>query len=152
MTIILIGCLAPRGERLASEWKLAGTGITLFPPGDAVPSISSDAAYALCLKGVADCDRASPTAINLALATDIHSGELDANGKLHLTLDKTLVWAISWLGNATCFHGGGAPTLETPPPSPSSPPTPTASPQCDKIAFIDAKSGRFYFTESAGHQ
>jgi hypothetical protein len=132
---------------------MEGTGITLLPPGDAVPSISSDDAYALCLNGVAACAPfLSPTAINLALATDTHSGEVDANGNLHLTLPRTLVWAISWIGISRCASTPGGFSLPTPSPSGSVLPSHTIQPLCDVIAFVDAKSGKFYFTESAAHQ
>ena len=127
------------------------TGITLTPPGDLVPSISSDAAYATCLTGVADCAASSPTAIQLALATDTGSGQLDANGNLQLTLNKTLVWAISWRGISCPPHSGG-PALHTSMSSGSGTPAATAQALCDEVAFIDAGSGKFYFTTTGPHQ
>ena len=156
LVLVPIGCAAPPGTPLGAEWKMSDTGITLSPPGNAVPTISSDAAYTVCLTGAAACGPGSPTAIQLALATDTGSGELDSSGTLQLTLNNTLVWAISWLGipcppnNGVPAIGGGGLVSVTPSPSGSSNADPTVGPLC--VAFVDARSGTFYFTETGPHQ
>ena len=146
----VLGCIAPGGAPLASEWTMADTGITLSSPGDAVPSVSSDAAYAQCLTGAAACDHSSPTSIQLALATDPGSGQLDANGNLRLTLDNTLVWAITWLG-IPCPPSSGGPYRESAIPSTLNSPAATPRLLCDEVAFVDARSGTFYFTVTGPH-
>jgi hypothetical protein len=151
LSLLVIGCMAPRATPLASDWKMVDTGITLSPPGDLVATISGDAAYVRCLTGLAACAPSVPTAIELALATDTGSGQLDANGNLQLTLNKTLVWAIRWLEIPCPPRSGGGPILSTSSPSAPSAPVATAQPLCDEVAFIDAGSGQFYFTETGPH-
>jgi hypothetical protein len=117
---------------------------------DAVPTWRRDAAYNVCRIGVAACAAGDPTAIQLALATDTGSGQLDANGNLQLTLDHTLVWAITWL-SIPCSASRGGPPVE-PSPSGSETPVPAVQPLCDEIAFVDAASGRYFFTYTGPHQ
>jgi hypothetical protein len=134
---------AVHGSILLTKRTLPDVNITLSPPGDVVPPISSDDAYKLCLSGVASCNPESPTAIELALLTDTAYGTVDSKGKLHLLEVNALVWAFSWLGTTDCppaFGGAG--------PRPSRPP---GQPLCDKVAFVDAHSGKFIFTVSYGH-
>lgn len=128
----------PQGSILLVERVIADSSITLSPPGDVVPPISSDAAYKLCLTGVADCDPGNPTNIQLALITDPGS---------NMVQKDTLVWAISWPGITCPPHSG--PVVVTPSNAPVA--TPGQS-LCDKVAFVDARSGNFIFTVSYGHQ
>ena len=135
---MVVGCAAPPGLPLATEWTIRDTGITLSPPGSMAPTISSDDAYRLCLTHVAACDMSSPTRISLALMTDTGSNIVPAG---------TLVWAITWLG-VTCRNSGGGPVFETPS-SPANLPATSPSPQrCDMVAFVDAHAGTFYFTDT----
>jgi hypothetical protein len=118
-------------------------GLTLSPPGNAVPKVTGDAAYELCLTGVAACLPGRPTAIELALATDTAYGTVSSAGTLTLTLTNTLVWAISWIGSDECvFSGGGVG------PRPSAPPT---QPLCDQVALVNATTGDFIFSASEAH-
>ncbi len=128
----------PQGSILLVERVIADSSITLSPPGNIVPPISSDAAYKLCLTGVADCDPGNPTNIELALITDPGS---------NMVTKDMLVWAISWLGITCPPHSGGV--VITPSNAPVA--TPGQS-LCDKVAFVDARSGNFIFTVSYGHQ
>jgi hypothetical protein len=134
----------PAGTDLETTRTLGDPHITLSPPGSAVPAISSDAAYSLCLKGVAGCLPAPPTEIVLALLTDTAYGTVSSAGKVTLTLTNTLVWAISWIGSTQCvFSGGGVG------PRPSAPPT---QPLCDSITFVNATTGAFIFNVAYAHQ
>lgn len=129
----------PRGTTVTAAFTIPGTRITLSPPGDAVPAISSDAAYQLCLTpGGASCNPSLPTSIQLALITDTGSS---------LVKPGTLVWAIGWVG-ILCPRGGGA----APPPGAS--PFPLPSPEyapCDVYSFIDAHSGKSIFGYRGPH-
>jgi hypothetical protein len=118
--------------------------ITLYPPGGTAPAISSGTAYQVCLTGVAACLPEPPTAITLARVTDTAYGTASPSGTVLLTLNKTLVWTISWIGSGQCvFSGGGTG------PRPSAP---TVQPLCDQFAFVDATNGKFIFTSSFAHQ
>ena len=119
--------------------------ITLSPPGSVVPAVSSDTAYHLCLTGVIACFPESPTAITLARMTDTAYGTVSSAGKVTLTLNNTLVWAISWIGSNHCLSAPGA-AVDSPPPPPS------VHPLCDQIAFVDATTGKAIFTDSYAHQ
>lgn len=134
---------------LVTEWKIPDSGITLSPPGTLDPAVSHDAAYELCMNGVADCDPGQPSSIQLALASDSGSGQLDTSGNLVPLMDDTLVWAISWLG-ISCPPGSGGPAV-TPSPDGNAPAA-SIQPLCDKIAFVDASSGKFIFTYLTGHE
>ncbi len=129
----------PAGTRVSTAFTIAESGITLSPPGDAVPATSSDAAYQLCLTPAgAACNPSLPTSIQLALISDAHST---------LVKPGTLVWAIGWVG-VMCPHFGGAPG------NPSASPTPIPSPQefhCDMYTFIDAHSGKYIFAHQGPH-
>jgi hypothetical protein len=130
----------PHGTALTAAFTIPDSGITLSPPGDAVPRISSDAAYELCrTPGGASCQPGLPTSIELALITDTGSTLVKPN---------TLVWAMGWLGVTTCISGGGAPTTPGNP-SPSATPGPPAL--CDAYNFIDAQSGKYIFGMSGPH-
>jgi hypothetical protein len=135
--LVLAGCAAPKWSALLAVRTFPNEGITLSPPGTSAPAISSDAAYALCLTHVASCDDSSPTMVELALLTDTGSS---------LAPPNTLVWAITWLG-VTCYSSFGGPVI---PPStpPSESPVATATPLCDEVAFVDAHSGAFLFTDT----
>ncbi len=139
-----------QGTALSAEWKIADSGITLTPPGNAAPTISSDSAYGLCLSGVAACGPGNPTAVQLALATDTGSGQPDPSGKLIRLMDNRLVWAISWLGIRCPPSSGGA--YVRPSPSSTNTPVATTQPLCDQVAFVDAHSGAFIFTYTGPHQ
>jgi hypothetical protein len=136
---------APAESALKAEWKLPDSEITLAPPGVAVAKMTGDAAYDVCTKSAGSCNFGQPTAVQLAVATDTGSGQLDAQGKLVPLLNKTLVWAISWIGITCPPHSGGPPV--------SSPLNAAASEQlCDKVAFVDATTGAFIFDYSYPHQ
>ena len=134
----------PAATVVKSARTLGDPHITLYPPGKAVPSISSDSAYKLCLNGVADCLPQPPTAIELALATDAAFGTTSSAGVDTLTLKKTLVWAISWIGVSQCPTSGGGLG-----PRPTAPPV---QPLCDRVAFVNASTGDFVFTVQYAHQ
>jgi hypothetical protein len=134
----------PTATAVTVARTLGDPHITLAPPGNIVPKISSDAAYELCLNGAAACFAEPPTTIELALVTDSAYGTTSSSGKLTLTLQNTLVWAISWIGSSQCqFVGGG------PGPSPS---TPAVQPLCDRVAFVNATTGQYIFSVSYAHQ
>ncbi len=146
------GSVAPtQGTTLSVEWKIADSGITLSPPNNAVPTISSDSAYKLCLSGVAACDPGNPTKIQLALATDTGSGQLDPSGNLIPLMNNRLVWAISWLG-IRCPPSSGGALVVTPSSLGTTTPVATTQPLCDTVAFVDAHSGAFIFTYTGPHQ
>ncbi len=134
----------PAGTLLETAETLGNAHITMSPPGDAVPAISSDAAYQLCLTGVAACLHEIPTAIQLARVTDTAYGTTSSAGVDTLTLNNTLVWAISWIGSSQCVFAGGGPGVR--------PSEPTVQPLCDRFAFVDATTGKFVFSASFGHQ
>jgi hypothetical protein len=148
--LVVMGCVA-QGTALSVEWKIADSGITLFPPNNAAPTISSDSAYKLCLSGVAACDPGNPTKIQLALATDTGSGQLDPSGNLIPLMNNRLVWAISWLG-IRCPPSSGGALVVTPSPLGTTTPVATTQPLCDTVAFVDAHSGAFIFTYTGPHQ
>jgi hypothetical protein len=128
----------PHGTTLTAAFTIPGTGITLSPPGDAVPAISSDAAYELCLTpGGADCNPSLPTGIQLARITDTSST---------LVKPGTLVWAMGWLG-VNCSSGSGA--LANP--GNHSPVATPGQSLCDAYNFIDAHSGKFIFGYQGPH-
>lgn len=129
----------PRGTTVTAVFTIPGTRMTLSPPGDAVPAISSDAAYQLCLTpGGASCNPSLPTSIQLARITDTGST---------LVKPGTLVWAMGWVG-ILCPRGGGGPP--NPGASPAPPPSPEQAP-CDVYNFIDAHSGKFIFGYQGPH-
>lgn len=135
----LIGCEAGVGQitgaPLSTQRAIPDAGITLSPPGSMSPSVSADRAYDLCRTHVADCDSGVPSAIELALMTDTGSNMVEPN---------SLVWVFSWLGSSGCFFsGGGNPAPNTP--------AVTSKPTCDKVAFIDARTNTFYFTNEVQH-
>jgi hypothetical protein len=135
----------PPGTRLAAALKIPDSGITLSPPGDAVPAISSDAAYQLCLTpGGASCNPSLPTSIELARITDTGST---------LVKPGTLVWAMGWIGVTTCtFSGGGAgKPANSGNPGDRSPAATSGQPLCDAYNFIDAHSGKFIFGTAGAH-
>lgn len=134
----------PTATVVTTTRTLGDPHITLSPPGSVVPEISSDAAYKLCLNGVADCFPEPPTAIELARVTDTAYGTTSSAGKTTLTLTNTLVWAISWIGSSECVSSGGAPG-----PRPSAPPV---QPLCDRVALVNATTGQYIFTVSYAHQ
>jgi len=129
----------PAGTRVTVAFTIPESGITLSPPGDAVPATSSDAAYELCLTpGGASCQPSPPTSIQLALITDTSSG---------LVKPGTLVWAMSWLGVTTCVFSGGGPGL----PGSQAPVATPGQPLCDAYTFVDAHSGKFIFGYAGPH-
>lgn len=142
LLLLVAGCRPVQGSTLSAVWTIDDTGITLSPPGAVTPTVSANAAYDLCRLHIADCDDSDPMAIQLALMTDTSSNMVEAG---------TLVWAISWLGTTSCGVSGGG-VVETPSIAPVDTPAPTLTPLCDKIAFIDATTDSFYFTESFPHQ
>ena len=78
------------------------------------------------------------------MATDTGSGQLDAQGKLVPLLDKTLVWAISWIGiyeTASQRPARFEPAVRR-----------CFDQLCDKVAFVDATTGAFIFDYSYPHQ
>jgi hypothetical protein len=140
----------PAGTTLKVARTLGDPHITMSPPGIAKPAISSDAAYQLCLKGVAGCLPEPPTEIVLALVTDTAYGTTSSAGVDTQNLKNTLVWAISWLGSSQCvFSGGGAggPAGSMPPPS-----APQSQPLCDSITFVNATTGAFIYNVAYAHQ
>jgi hypothetical protein len=137
----------PAGTVLETTRTLGDPHITLSPPGSAVPTISSEAAYNLCLTGVADCFPESPTTIELAWVTDTAYGTTSSAGPDAMALDNTLVWAISWIGSSQCVFAGGGPAAQ-----PSEPTQPSVQPLCDRVAFVDATTGKFVYTVSYAHQ
>jgi hypothetical protein len=149
LVIASISCAPVAASRLTAEWRIRDTGISMSVPGPETPAISSDRAFDQCRIGAGACGPGDPTAIQLALATDTGSGQLDGQGKLRLLLDKTLVWAISWLGIPCPPHSGGPAAVRS---EPVEPPIATPQPLCDEIAFVDAQSGTFYFTYTGPHQ
>jgi hypothetical protein len=135
----LTGPPPPSGTRVTAAFTIANSGITLSPPGDAVPATSSDAAYELCLTpGGASCQPSLPTSIQLALITDTSST---------LVKPGTLVWVMGWIGVTTCVFSGGGPGL----PGNQSPVASAGQPLCDAYAFIDAHSGKFIFGQEGSH-
>jgi hypothetical protein len=140
----------PAGTVLQVARTLGDPHITMSPPGSAVPAITSEAAYLLCLRGVAGCLPEPPTEIVLALVTDTAYGTTSSAGKTTLLLTNSLVWAISWIGSSQCvFSGGGAPGAPGSAPPPSAPQT---QPLCDSITFVNATTGAFIFNVAYGHQ
>jgi hypothetical protein len=128
----------PHGTTLTGAFTIPGTGITLSPPGDVVPTISSDDAYELCLTPAgADCNPSLPTSIQLVLITDTNSTLVKAG---------TLVWAMGWLG-VNCSSGSGAPAN----PGNHSPVATPGQSLCDAYNFIDAHSGKFIFGYQGPH-
>jgi hypothetical protein len=76
--------------------------------------------------------------------TDTAYGTTSSAGVDTLTLKKTLVWAISWIGSSQCpTSGGGAG------PRPTAPP---AQPLCDSVTLVNARTGDFIFTVQYAHQ
>jgi hypothetical protein len=140
----------PAGTALKAARTLGDPNITISPPGGAVPAISSEAAYQLCLKGVAGCLPEQPTEIVLALVTDTAYGTTSPAGVNTLILKNTLVWAISWIGSSQCvFSGGGA---GGPPGSTPQPSAPQSQPLCDSISFVNATTGAFIYNVAYAHQ
>jgi hypothetical protein len=115
--------------------------ITLSPPGDIVPAVSSDAAYKLCQTPVGDCFAEPPTAIELARMTQTAVG-VDMSA-----LTNVLVWVIGWYGVTDCTFVGGPPGSA---PQPSAPPS--AAPLCDHASYINATTGEFMFGTSNAHE
>ena len=71
-------------------------------------------------------------------------GTTSSAGKDTLTLNHTLVWAISWIGSSQCpFPVGGAG------PRPSAP---EVQPLCDRVAFVNATNCDYIFSVSYAHQ
>jgi hypothetical protein len=133
--------IPPRGVVRTVAWAVDDTGLALLPPpgGLAAARLSSIDAYARCLPGQASCGSGPPTAIELALAIDPGTNLIPPAG--------TLVWAIEWL-DIVCPPSSGGPAVEAP-----SPPiaTVSAGTRCDEIAVVDAATGTFLFTQTAGH-
>ncbi len=123
-----------QGTPLEAEWVIPEAGITLSPPGQNTALISADNAFDLCRKHVADCDQGSPTSVQLALMADTSS---------NIVAKGTLVWVFSWLGSNSCLsfnngNAGASSDLEA---------TPVLTPTvCDKLAFVDARTDTYYFT------
>ncbi|MEA2630064.1 MAG: hypothetical protein QOE66_283 [Chloroflexota bacterium] len=134
----------PAGTVLETAQPLGDPHITMVPPGSPAPAISSDAAYELCLSGVADCLPEPPTAIKLARVTDTAYGTTSSPGVDTLTLNNTLVWAITWIGSSHCVFAGGGPGAQ--------PSEPQVQPLCDRVVFVDATTGKFVYTVSYAHQ
>jgi hypothetical protein len=113
--------------------------ITLSPPGDVVPAVSSDAAYKVCQTPDGDCFTEPPTAIELARMTQTAVGmDLPA-------LTNVLVWVIGWYGVTDCtFVGGPGGSAPAAPPS--------AAPLCDHASYINATTGEFMFGTSNAHE
>ena len=136
--VLAVGCaIPPHGVARTVPWTVGDTGLTLAPPvGQADVALSSLDAYQRCIGGQASCGDGSPTAIELALATDPGTSLIDPAG--------TLVWAIEWIG-VTCppSRGGG--------PAAGSQPPPPAPGRCDVIAVVDATSGVYLFTQIGPH-
>lgn len=115
--------------------------ITLSPPGDVVPAVSSDAAYKVCQTPDGDCFTEPPTAIELARMTQTAVGmDLPA-------LTNVLVWVIGWYGVTDCTFVGGPPGSA---PQPSAPPS--VAPLCDHASYINATTGEFMFGTSNAHE
>ena len=113
--------------------------ITLSPPGDVVPAVSSDAAYKVCQTPVGDCFPEPPTAIELALMTETAVG-VDMSARTNV-----LVWVIGWYGVTDCTFAGG--------PGGSAPAAPpSATPLCDHASYINATTGEFIFATSNAHE
>ena len=135
--VLAIGCvIPPQGIERSVPWRVLDTGLTLAPPGEApAVRLSSLDAYQRCIGGQASCGDGSPTAIELALATDPGTNLIDPAG--------TLVWAIEWL-DVTCPPSSGGPVVGVqPPPEPPG--------HCDEIAIVDANSGTYLFTQTGPH-
>jgi hypothetical protein len=142
LLLVLAGCRPVQGSTLSAMWTIDDTGITLSPPGAVTPTVSANAAFDLCRLHIAACNDDDPTAVQLAVMTDTSSNMVEPG---------TLVWAISWLGTTSCGVSGGGP-VETPSIAPVETPAAAPTPLCDKIAFIDATTDAFYFTETFPHQ
>ena len=132
---------------LLGEWDIPESNIKLAPAGDAVAKVSADTAYGVCLTGPASCDRADPTAIQLAVMTDGGYGPVDSKGVIKLLIDHELVWAISWRGVPCPPMIGGGPI------QPSGAPARTPGHfLCDEYVFVDATSGTYLGSYSEGHR
>ena len=129
---------------LLTVQTLGDPHITLYPPGSAVPAISSGTAYQVCSSGVGACLPEPPTAITLARMTDTAYGTVSPSGTVTLPLNKTLVWAISWIGSDQCVFSGGG--------TGARPSAPSVQPLCDHFAFVDATTGKFIFASSFAHR
>jgi hypothetical protein len=129
--------IPPSGHERSIAWTVVETGLTLASPGDrANVRLSSLDAYQRCIGGQAACGDGSPTAIELALATDPGTNLIDPAG--------TVVWAIEWLDVTCPAARGGGPAV-----GPQAPPVPPG--RCDEIAIIDADSGTYLFTQTGPH-
>jgi hypothetical protein len=153
IALVFAGCSSgagapPAAQNLAVPWSPKDSGISFaVPPATAKAAISDRDAYALCLKGAADCDPSTPTEISLALVTDPGFETTDASGKSLASLSNTLVWTIRWNGIACPPSAGGAHTLATPTLA-----TPEIPPLCDKFALVDATSGAFIYSYVYPHE
>lgn len=149
-SLLVVGCVAGSGTVAtvgAVQWSVLPVAstipdslITLSPPSAVNPAVSADTAYGLCSNHVADCDPSSPTSVELAVLNDTGS---------QVVKPHTLVWAIRWVP-VSCPNYGGAPAAATSSATAETPAA-TASPVCEKIAFVDAGSGAFIFTYTFTH-
>jgi hypothetical protein len=80
----------------------------------------------------------------LARVTDTAYGTTSSPGVDTLTLNNTLVWAITWIGSSHCVFAGGGPGAQ--------PSEPQVQPLCDRVVFVDATTGKFVYTVSYAHQ
>jgi hypothetical protein len=165
LILVVIGCIAQRGAAtpsiegstppiqgspLLSEWKVSDY-ITFVSSRQRRPyDLQRRHVQKLCLSGVADCNPDTPTEVQLALATDTQYAQADSNGNLTLLVHNTLVWAISWLG-IPCPRGNGGPVVTPSTAGADATMAPTQT-LCDKVAFVDARSGKFIYTYLLPHQ
>jgi len=125
----LVGaCAPPSGTVRTTEWHVGETTLTLRPPGDRQPALSSFGAYQRCLFS-GGCGRGAPTVIELAVVIDPGTNIIAPEG--------TLCWALEWL-DVVCPPSRG--------PGAGGPPG-----RCDVIGVVDATSGVFLFEQSGPH-
>jgi hypothetical protein len=131
---------------ITAEVSYATSGIDLAPPGAGAPSLSWEAAYAVCQNGTAQCEYDAPPTITLAGLTLPLAGKSLADVSIEPLARDELAYVLTWTGSG-CTAGGGGPSAgpgETPEPVPS-------STDCMLMNFVDADTGNLiYAVEGPG--
>ncbi len=151
LAVVATGCLAgtgapanlPNGRPLPAAWKVPDSRVVLEPPGLVNAAVESNAAYALCQSGVADCEPGAPTEIDLALVSDPDFATTDAKGAAKPRLKDTLVWVMVWR-SFTCPPAQG--------PGNDRPQGSADETLCDKVALVDASTGEFVYSYLFPHE
>ena len=125
--------LAPVAVAVART--LPNTMVTLAPPASATPNVSSEAAYALCLNGVAACGAGLPSGTELASVTDLAWGGTSSTGSPNPGLHGVLAWVMTWTGQVCPVFGGLGPR----------PSGALSRGPCTRTAIVDAKTGAFIY-------